>query len=112
MYLNVALIQGLYFLISGVWPILHIASFLKITGPKTDIWLVKTVGVLLMAIGAALLYAGVRDQITPSIFILGIGSAAGLTAIEIIYVSKKVISPIYLLDAVIEIILMIWWKLL
>jgi len=109
---NVALFQGLYFLVSGVWPIIHIASFLKITGPKIDLWLVKTVGVLLSVIGAVLLCAGVMDQITTSIFYLGIGSAAGLTAIEIIYVSKKVISPIYLLDAVIEIILMIWWILL
>lgn len=106
---NVALFQGLYFLVSGVWPIIHIASFIKITGPKTDLWLVKTVGVLLAVIGAILLFAGVNDQITTSIFFLGIGSAAGLTAIEIIYVSQKVILPIYLLDSVLEILLMIWW---
>lgn len=112
MNLNVALFQGLYLLVSGVWPIIHIASFLKITGPKTDLWLVKTVGVLLSVIGAILLYAGIMDQIPLSIFFLGIGSAAGLTAIEIIYVFKKVISPIYLLDAVIEIFLIIWWILL
>jgi hypothetical protein len=111
MNFNVAVFQGLYFLISGVWPILHMGSFVKITGPKTDLWLVKTVGVLLSVIGAALLYAGLHEQITPAIFILGIGSAAALTAIEVIYVSKKIISPIYLLDAVIEIFLIIWWKL-
>lgn len=106
---HVALFQGLYFLVSGVWPLVHMASFLKITGPKTDLWLVNTVGVLLAVIGAVLLHAGINDQVTPSIFFLGIGSAAGLTAIEGIYVFKKKISPIYLLDAVIEIILMIWW---
>ena len=109
---HVALFQGFYLLVSGVWPIFHIASFIKITGPKTDLWLVKTVGVLLSVIGAILLYAGVNDQVTAAIFFLGIGSAAGLTAIEIIYVSKKVILPIYLLDAVIEILLIIWWILL
>lgn len=109
---NVALFQGLYLLVSGVWPIIHSASFLKITGPKTDLWLVNTVGVLLSVIGAILLYSGVKDQVTASIFFLGIGSAAGLTAIDSIYVFKKVISPIYLLDAVIEILLMIWWILL
>ena len=60
---NVALIQGLYFLVSGVWPIIHIASFLKITGPKTDLWLVKTVGVLLSVLPPELvLEIGMRDQ--------------------------------------------------
>jgi hypothetical protein len=32
-----ALLQGLYFVITGVWPILSIRTFMMITGPKTDI---------------------------------------------------------------------------
>jgi hypothetical protein len=56
-------VQGLYFLITGVWPIVHIDSFLAVTGPKTDHlntelgdhWLVITVGALIAAIAASLL---------------------------------------------------------
>lgn len=43
-----SLLQGLYYSISGIWPLLSIDTFMAVTGPKTDIWLVKTVGVLLM----------------------------------------------------------------
>ena len=38
--------QGLYYLITGVWPFLSMASFQAITGPKVDGWLVKMVGAL------------------------------------------------------------------
>src|SRR5687768_15295175 len=43
-------LQTIYFLITAIWPLADIESFMKVTGPKTDIWLVKTVAVLLLAI--------------------------------------------------------------
>ena len=42
----VALAHACYYLITGVWPLLSIGTFEKVTGPKTDRWLVKTVGIL------------------------------------------------------------------
>ena len=106
---NVILIQGLYFFVTGVWPLVSIGTFQKVTGPKTDLWLVKTVGVIVAIIGAALALASLRGDRAPSIILLGMGSAVGLAAIDVIYVSKRVISPIYLLDALVELILMGWW---
>jgi hypothetical protein len=32
----VALVQGTYFFVTGIWPILSMNTFLKVTGPKTD----------------------------------------------------------------------------
>jgi hypothetical protein len=105
----VALIQGLYFFVTGVWPILSMRTFLAVTGPKTDLWLVKTVGVILAVIGAVLIYAQRSAQINPSLILLAIGSALGLAIIEFVYVAKRVISPIYLGDAFAELILIGWW---
>jgi hypothetical protein len=34
-------IQGLYYTISGMWAQVSIDTFMMVTGPKTDIWLVK-----------------------------------------------------------------------
>jgi hypothetical protein len=105
----VALVQGIYFLVFGIWPILHMDSFLHVTGPKTDLWLVKTVGIILAAIGAALIVAYATAEINSSIVVLAIGSALSLAIVEFIYVAKRVISPIYLADAVAELILIGWW---
>lgn len=39
--------QGLFYLTSGIWPLIDMPSFEAVTGRKTDKWLVKTVGLLL-----------------------------------------------------------------
>jgi hypothetical protein len=98
----VMIVQGIYFLVSGVWPLVAMHLFERVTGPKTDRWLVKTVGVLVSVIGTALVMAGVRGRSKPELDLLAAGSAAGLTAIDVIYVVDRRISPIYLLDAVAE----------
>lgn len=107
----VALVQGIYFFVTGVWPLVSMKTFLMITGPKTDLWLVKTVGVILAVIGAVLIVAQVNGQINTPIMILALGSALGLVIVEFIYVAKRVISPVYLGDAFVELILMAWWIL-
>ena len=48
-------LQGAYYAISGAWPLIHFASFEAVSGPKRDRWLVRTVGMLLCAIGLTLI---------------------------------------------------------
>lgn len=107
-----AVIQGVYFLATGIWPILHIESFMAVTGPKADIWLVKTVGVLVLVIGIGLITAGAKKQLSLPLILIAAGSALGLALIDIIYVWQSVITPIYLLDALAELILLAFWLIL
>lgn len=104
-----ALVQGIYFLISGVWPILNMNSFIAVTGPKESLWLVNTVGVLILVTGLVLLMAAARGRISPEVFFLAVGNAIGLAIIEVVYVFDGRIAPIYLVDAVVEIILVLAW---
>lgn len=104
--------HGLYYLISGVWPLLNIESFQLVTGPKTDLWLVKTVGVLLMVTGFVLALAAYRRRVSLEIVVLAIGNAFALTMVELVYWSDGTISAVYLLDAVIEVVLIIGWLIL
>ena len=76
--LAVAIAQGGFYVATGLWAIVHIGSFQKVTGPKTDIWLVKTVGLLLVAIGAGLLLAAYRQQFDPALILIAVGAAAAL----------------------------------
>jgi hypothetical protein len=102
--------QGAYFALTGLWPILHYASFEKITGPKTDVWLVKTVGALVCVMAAILLRAALRNDVQIDTVIAAVGSAFALLMVDVIYVSKKVIRPVYLADAVIELLLISLWS--
>jgi hypothetical protein len=104
-----ALAQGGYFLVTGVWPLLHMRSFEAVTGPKRDRWLVKTVGSVIAVVGGVLLDAARRERIDRSAARLAIGTAAALTAIDVVYVAKRRISRVYLLDAAAEVGLMGLW---
>jgi hypothetical protein len=108
-YRAVATVQGLYFLVTGLWPLIHIDSFQAVTGPKFDLWLVYTVGMLVAVIGLALLVAARSGRISTEVLILAVGSALGLAAIDLIFVARGVISGIYLADAAAEVALAGWW---
>lgn len=101
--------QGLYYFISGFWALLSMRTFEKVTGPKTDHWLVRTIGLMLVVIGSALITGGIRKTITPELVVLGAGIAGVLLGIDIFYVTKKKISRIYLFDAVAELIFIMGW---
>jgi hypothetical protein len=103
--------QGLYYLVTGVWPLLSMRSFEAVTGAKTDRWLVKTVGVLVGVIGGVLMLSGRRRRVPLEPTLLATGSAAGLAAIDTIYASTGRISKIYLLDALAEVALLAGWAL-
>ena len=105
----IAALQGAYFAGTGLWPIFHMASFLAVTGPKTDLWLVRTVGLLVATIGATLLLAAWRSRLSPELLLLAATSAITLAAIDCIHVLLDVISPIYLLDAVAELVVVAAW---
>jgi hypothetical protein len=100
---RLALGQGIFFVVSGVWPILHMRSFEAVTGPKVDRWLVKTVGALITVGGGALIAAARRGRVTREIAFTGAGMAAALAAIDVWYAGMRGrISKVYLLDALVE----------
>lgn len=106
---TMAWLQGIYFFVTGVWPILHIASFVAVTGPKVDLWLVKTVGALIAVVGATLMLAARRRAVGGEMVFLAVASAASLGAVDVIYALSDRIWDIYLLDAVAEAGLIVLW---
>jgi hypothetical protein len=106
---NVLLIQAAYIFITAVWPIVHIESFILVTGPKTDIWLVKTVGALLIPVALCLFtYSFLNIDKRPA-FVLGAGTSVAFITIDFYYALNDVIADIYLLDGIIEIAFLIFW---
>ena len=109
---RLARLQAIFYIATGVWPFISMRTFEGVTGPKVDRWLVKTVGALVAVIGCALGLASRRRQLAPEVVLVAAGSAAALAAIDTIYVAKRRISPVYLLDALAELALVTGWALL
>jgi hypothetical protein len=95
-------IQGLYYLATGVWPLVSLDTFEAVTGPKTDHWLVHTVGVLAAAIGTALLVGARRGVPGAETVVLACGAALAFAGIDIVYVIRGAIRQIYLADAAVQ----------
>jgi hypothetical protein len=100
---KLALTQGLFYLATGIWPLLDVVSFQLVTGPKTDLWLVRTVGVLVAVVGGVLLLSYRSRRVTDELIVLAMGCALGLAAIDLVYSLSGRISAVYLADAAAEI---------
>jgi hypothetical protein len=113
-------IQGVYYALTGLWPLFSIETFQVVTGRKTDHlvtgdeadhWLVKTVGALITAIAVVFLAAAWNRRSAIDVAILGITSAVALAAIDVVFVNRGTISPIYLVDAGAEAALIALWTI-
>src|SRR4051794_15458445 len=102
-------VQGIYFALTGIWPVLHIASFMAVTGPKTDIWLVKNLGLVLFVSGIAYVAEGFARNRSRSLARLAVAQAIILAGVDIHYSTNGTIHPVYLVDAAVEFILVLLW---
>jgi energy-converting hydrogenase Eha subunit E len=98
----VPLVQGTFYLATGAWPIVNLGSFEAVTGSKREGWLVKTLGGLIIAVGASLLMGAFEKTPSRALRVLGFGSAAALGLSDLVYVLRGRISPVYVGDAIAE----------
>jgi len=103
--------QGVYFLVTGLWPLVNPRTFYAVTGPKRDGWLVQTVGSMIACVGSTLLLGARRPSVEPEVKWLGASSAAALLAVDVVFVGRRRIPRIYLADAVAELGLLAGWAL-
>jgi hypothetical protein len=94
--------QGAYYVATGAWSVVHRESFEAISGRKTDYWLVRTVGLLAAAIGTTLLLAARGERVAAEAAVLAVAAGASFSAIDVIYVARRRIRPVYLGDAAVH----------
>jgi hypothetical protein len=89
-------------LASGLWPLLSIKSFEAVTGPKADVWLVKTVGCLLSVVGLHTILSSRTGTDARKGGAVAGGVSATLAYISGFYAIRRRISKVYLLDSAIQ----------
>ena len=99
--------HGLFNVVTGLWPVVHMRSFEAVSGPKVDRWLVRTVGGLMAANGVAQLTARGEEQRLSAQ--LGLGMSAVLAAVDVRYGGTGRISRVYLLDAAVQLAWVAAW---
>ncbi|POX48564.1 hypothetical protein [Streptomyces sp. Ru72] len=98
----VARSQGLFNLVGGGWPLLHLRSFEWVFGPKSEEWLQQTTAGLLATAGCSMLLGPPTTDGLRQARRTGVGTAMTLLAIDLLYVPRRRIRPTYLLDAAMQ----------
>lgn len=93
-------VQGLYYVVTGLWPFLHLRSFLWVVGPKLDRFQLGVTAALIVAIGASLLAAAVRSRPSGSAAVLSIGAAVAFIAVDLRF--RAILRAPYWVDFVVE----------
>lgn len=101
-------IMGLYYAVTGIWPLFHMPSFEGVTGKKSDKWLVRMVGLLAFSSGVVFL-ASAHSSAAPAweVLLLAVLNIVSFMGIDIYYVLMKRISPVYLADAIVQALFLI-----
>jgi len=96
---TVVRLQGAYYVVSGLWAVVDRRGFETLTGPKADYWLVRMVGLLAVGTGVSLLAGARGARPSSETTVLAVATGTSFTAVDLVYVAKRRISPIYLADA-------------
>lgn len=72
------------------------------TGPKADLWLVQAFGLLIAAVGFVFIWAWLRRRVDAAVVLPGVVVPTTLAFIDVYFVAKGDIPPIYLADALAE----------
>jgi hypothetical protein len=100
---DVSRAHGAFNMISGAWPLVSMTTFEAVLGPKTDRWLVRTVGGLLLTVGLVEATASEEPAAVGQARRVGLAVSMTLAASDIWYASRGRISRMYLADAAVQI---------
>ncbi|WP_344450240.1 hypothetical protein [Actinocorallia aurantiaca] len=101
--------HGIFNIVGGAWPLAHRRSFEGFFGPKEEEWLQQTTGALLVAAGCGQVLAAGEPGGPAHARRAGLGTAATLLAIDLMYVPRGRIRWTYLLDGVLEAAWIVAW---
>jgi len=106
---NVAAAHIAYWLFGAIWPLADIKSFERVTGHKREDWLVRTVALLMLSVVASLAMMSRTRRDDEAMRVLGATSAGALGSVAIIGSVVRRISPLYIIDGIVDLSLVAAW---
>jgi energy-converting hydrogenase Eha subunit E len=108
-HILLAMAQGAYDMVGGLWPLIHMPSFEAVTGPKEDDWLVRSVAGILLVMGAVLMFDAFRHHVSHSVRIMAGGISAVLAIVALVSSLAGFISLLYFIDGIIHLSFALAW---
>jgi len=105
----VGLAQGLYYFVTGLWPLLSFATYQSMTGIAATGGMAQMFGVSLVIMAIVIAMASIRQAVSLEILVLAVGSGAVIALAEFVLVAQRILPKVYLIDMVARIVLIGLW---
>jgi hypothetical protein len=92
--------QGWYYVVGGLWPIVHQSSFEAIVGPKPDRFQTEVTAALFVAVGAVLLRGSRGGRVEP--VTAQLASAAAAATAAVVWRHRHSVRPVLRVEACLE----------
>src|SRR3954453_5088657 len=99
-------VQAGYYVVTGALPLVSMPGFERLTGPKTDDWLVRTIGGLAVGLGAVLARDAATGRTGP---VVGLAGAVPFALAGLWSRGAGAVARVYLLDGVVEAVVVVAW---
>lgn len=94
--------QGVFYVATGLWPIIHLRSFERAVGVQPHPSYAKIMGGVAAGIGAALIVGSLESRPSKALRWLGIGSAIAFGLADLLFAARGRGRKVYLADAAAE----------
>jgi hypothetical protein len=105
----VPFVQGFYYVLIGLTPVLAGGGFRAVRGPDADPWVLRSYGLIVAAVGAALLIESRRRNAVAGTGRPAIAVAVVLAAADVVFVATRTAPSVYLIDAAVQAAFVFWW---
>ncbi len=95
--------QGSYYLLTGLWPLVHFASFAQAVALRINAFQAQSFGAVLIVIGACLIEAARRGPPDAFATLLGAAVAAAIAVVDLVWLPRLGVSSGLWIDLLIEV---------
>lgn len=95
--------QGLYYILTGLWPLAHFASFSRAVALPVNPFQAQAFGAVLVVIGAHFMEAGRRAPPGSSATLLGIAVAGAIAVVDMVWLPRLASASALWVDLVAEV---------
>ncbi len=85
---RVVQVQGVYYIVAGVWPLLHFSSYARFVVLDVNPFQAQAFSAVLIVIGAALIEATRHEPPGPSATLLGAATAGAIALVSLIWLPR------------------------
>lgn len=95
-------LQGTYYSLTGLWALVSLESFSRVTGHRADPFEMHSIAALSLVVGLFLIWAAFREDLRRPAGVLAVGLVLAVMIPELVYLPRIGNPPLFWVDFALE----------